>query len=265
MKKLLLFILVLFGLISFESIANYNPGTGTYNYGCGPGVPPNVCMSGGNSNGGSTVTPRYFGGVSIDPSTRKYGASWNYKNGEDARNSAKKICSESSNSDRCVSYWSSYYYTAVSISTDDQVTKFGTSDSYDSAWNAALKECQKAGGNDCEVVLMASSTSSPDEKRWGALAYNPETEKYGFSWNHYTRREANEAALKECGNSGCLVSGFQSKNGAMAVSPDGQLYFASSGKNMKDAEKEAVKGCKKKYKSKTCEIVLRGHAEAEYK
>ena len=34
---------------------------------------------------------------------------------------------------------------------------------------------------------------------------------------------------------------------------------------MKDAEKQAIKGCKKEFKAKTCEIVLRGNAEAEYK
>ncbi len=258
MKKLFLFFFLLLGVLGVTLKAD--PG-------CGVTIPIEVCRGEQwpPSSGYSTPAPRSYGGVAVDPTTRKYGATWNYDNGDDAKYEAVRLCASSSNSNRCIGYWFSYYYTAVAISSDDKVTKFGASDSYDSAWNSALKECSKAGGNDCEVILMSSSTSEPDEKRWGALAYDPDTKDSGFSWNYYTKREAREAALKSCNSSGCLVSGFQSKYGAMAISPDNKLYFESSGKNMKDAEKQAIKGCKKEFKAKTCEIVLRGNAEAEYK
>ena len=261
MKKLLFFIVFLFGTLSFQAMANYDPGTGTYNYGCGPGVPPDVCSGGG---GGSNTVPRVFGGVAVDPSTRTFGATWNYKNGDNAQSKAEQICAENSKSNRCIGYWSSYYYTAVAMSSDDVVTRFGSADSYDSAWNTALKACINAGGNDCEVMLMASSTSSPDEKHWGALAYDPETQNYGISWDAYTRREANEAALKECKNKSCLVLGFQAKYATFALASEERLYLGLSNKSMKDAEKDGIKGCKKDYKVKTCEIVLRGYAESKY-
>ena len=108
---------------------------------------------------------------------------------------------------------------------------------------------------------MTSSTSSPDEKRWGSLSYDIKTGKWGKSWNHYTRREAIAASEKSCGTIDCRSLGFQSKYAALAMSPNGGLVLGSSGKNVKDAGKEAIKRCKKEFKVKTCEIVMDGMAE----
>ena len=57
---------------------------------------------------------------SIDPVSRKYGAAWNYSDGESAKYASEKICVQKSNSNRCISHWASYYYTAVAISSDDR-------------------------------------------------------------------------------------------------------------------------------------------------
>ncbi len=253
MKKILFFFLV-FLSFNFISKANF--------------IPLEQCYGGGHMPVGqcpAPPAPRTYGGVSIDPVSREYGAAWNYSDGESAQNAAKKICTQNSNSNRCISYWASFYYTAVAISSDDKVTKFGASDSFDSAWNSAITACQKAGGNDCEVVLMASSTSKPDEKRWGSLSYDPKTGKWGKSWNHYTRREAVAASEKSCNSPGCMSLGFQNTYAAMAMSPGQELIVGFSNKNMKDAGKDAIKKCKKKFKVKTCEIVLEGMAESDIK
>ena len=253
MRKLLFFFLV-FLSFNFISKANF--------------IPLEQCYGGGHMPVGQCPAPpaaRTYGGVSIDPVSRKYGAAWNYSDGESAKYASEKICVQKSNSNRCISHWASYYYTAVAISSDDKVTKFGSADSYDSAWKNAIAACQKAGGYECEVVLMTSSTSKPDEKRWGSLSYNIKTGKWGKSWNHYTRREAVAASEKSCGSPECASLGFQSTYAAMAMSPGKELIVGLSNKNMKDAGKDAIKRCKKEFKVKTCEIVLEGMAEGDVK
>lgn len=108
-----------------------------------------------------------------------------------------------------------------------------------------------------------SNSGKPDEKHWGFLSYNVNTGKAGRAWNHYTRREAVAASEKACGGPECALLGFQSKYTAMAISPDKELIVGFSGKNMKDAEKDAVKKCKKEFKVKTCEVVVKGMAESD--
>ena len=253
MKKLLFILSILIGF-NFISMANFIPLEQCYN---GGHMPVGQCPA--------PPAPRYYGGISIDPATRKYGATWNYSNGNEAQNRALELCRKNSGSNRCISHWASYYYTAVAISSDDKVTEFASSDSYGTAWDNALKACKNAGGYDCEVVLMGSNSSEPDEKRWGSLSYNVKTGAMGISWSHYTRREAVAGSEKACGSAECASLGFQSKYAAMAISPDSRLIVGTSGKNMKDAEKDAIKKCKKNYKVKTCEITVKGMAEREYK
>ena len=112
---------------------------------------------------------------------------------------------------------------------------------------------------------MTSNSAKPDEKRWGSLSYDTKTGKWGKSWNQYTRREAVAESEKFCGEPGCSSLGFQSKYAAMAMSPTQNLMVGTSSKSMKEAEKEAIKRCKKEFKAKSCEIVVQGMAESEYK
>ncbi len=210
------------------------------------------------------IEQRAFGGVSMDPVTREFGAVWNYSDGESAQYDAETICKENSKSKRCASTWFSYYYSAVAISSDDKVIKFGNSDSYDNAWKEAIKNCKIAGGLECEVALMASSNSEPDRKLWGALAYDPVSGMGGVSWNKHTQKEAFDAAIKVCGKEGCLAVGFQSKYAAMAQNVGSNLKAGYSNKSMEDAEKEAIKECKKAFKVKSCELVIAGMSEENY-
>lgn len=210
------------------------------------------------------IEQRSFGGVSIDPVTREFGAVWNYSDGESAQYDAEAICKENSKSKRCVGTWFSYYYSAVAISSDDKVVKFGNSDSYDTAWKEAIKNCNKAGGLECEVALMASSNSEPDRKLWGALAYDPVSGMGGVSWNQHTQKEAFDTAIKVCGKAECLAVGFQSKYAAMAQNVGKDLKVGFSNKSMKEAEKEAIKECKKAFKVKSCELVMSGMSEENY-
>ena len=49
MKKLLFFIIILFGILNVQLAANYDSGTNSYDYGCGVGIPPSVCGADGSS------------------------------------------------------------------------------------------------------------------------------------------------------------------------------------------------------------------------
>ena len=49
MKKLLFFIIILFGILNVQLAANYDSGTNSYDYGCGVGIPPFVCGADGSS------------------------------------------------------------------------------------------------------------------------------------------------------------------------------------------------------------------------
>ena len=206
-------------------------------------------------------TSRVWGSISVDPVTRAYGAAWNYPDSESAQYDAEAACIKNSKSKRCTTNSASFYYTAVAISSDNKIIRFGSSDSYNSAWDDALKKCKKAGGFECEIAMMASSSSEPDRKLWGAIAYDPVSGLRGVSWGQNTQKEAFNTAVKMCGNEGCMAIGFQNKYAAMAADSKSNLKMGYSDKELKEAENEAIKACKKAFKVKSCEIVMVGMSE----
>lgn len=206
----------------------------------------------------SQPVPQVWGGIAIDPSTREYGGVWNYSDGNEAMEAARINCNQRSQSERCIGFAASYYYIAVAVSTDDAVVEFDGANTIKDAEKLALKKCNKAGGNDCEVVMIGYNDKEPDVYRWGALAYNPATKDYGYSWSKYTRREAVEGALQSCGDQ-CVAYGFQERYASMAMSPDEKLIVGVGGK-LEEADSRALKLCRKTYKVDECTIVLQGNA-----
>ena len=55
MKKLFLFIILLFGILSMQSFA--------WNYGCGENIPPSVCGADGSGNSGYNNEPADYSKV----------------------------------------------------------------------------------------------------------------------------------------------------------------------------------------------------------
>ena len=252
MKKLLiLFIFIIFNSIGFSYCISAQRCQ----------CPDGTIIQYGQSCPVETTPVRAWGSISVDPVTRELGAVWNYPDSKSANYDAEAICAKNSKSKRCTTNAASFYYTAVAISSDDKVVKFGSSDSYDSAWDKALKDCKKAGGLECEVAIMASSTSEPDRKLWGAVAYDPVSKARGVSWGQHTQKEAFNAAITVCGKEGCQAAGFQSKYAAMAGDSKNNLKMGYSNKDLKEAEDEAIKACKKSFKVKSCEIVTMGMSE----
>ncbi len=246
MKKLLLFVVVLFGILSVQSFA--------WNYGCGENIPPHVCGADGSNNGGgygTVVSTTYYGGMAVDVKTRKFSSAWNYQDGESAKQEAMKSCGN-----MCVGTWASSDYMVIAISEDDKNWGYGASDKYATAWQDAINMCQKSN-KVCEVAIVGHPTSKADYVYWGALAYNTRTGAVGVGKQGIRSKDTSQAALDngKCLNNECTFFAFQENFGALAQTSAGIFYKGVSNKNLKEAEKQAVKNCKKESKEKTCEVV----------
>lgn len=87
----------------------------------------------------------------------------------------------------------------------------------------------------------------PASAGYGAIAWDRDTGKYGVSWNQPTPQRAEEAALGECGASGCKVVGKVGPRmcGALATTQDGKHAGAARRKDRDAARLAAVKNCVK--------------------
>jgi hypothetical protein len=82
---------------------------------------------------------------------------------------------------------------------------------------------------------------------YGAIAWDQSTGKYGASWNQPTGKRAEEAALGECGASGCKVVQRIGPRmcGALATTEDGKHAGAAWRRDREAARLAAVKNCGK--------------------
>jgi hypothetical protein len=80
---------------------------------------------------------------------------------------------------------------------------------------------------------------------YGAIAWDQSTGKYGQSWNQPTKKGAEEAALGECGASGCqIVARIEPRMcGALATTQDGKNAGAAWRKDRETARLAALKSC----------------------
>ena len=83
---------------------------------------------------------------------------------------------------------------------------------------------------------------------FGAIAWDKQTGKRGWSWNQATQKRADEVALSECGASSCkvIIRAGPAMCGALASSEDGK-YVGAAGRKTRDAARvAALKNCPKK-------------------
>ena len=172
MKRLLLFILVLFGILSAQSFA--------WNYGCGENIPPDVCGASSGSN--STYSPPVR---QYDPPTNYYYLMFTLKNNNyrliDLKttdvtkaieygfgcNRDSEICSAVTKND----------YVAVVTSEDNRVflglaTTFNNT-SPKEAEKYAIKECKKGRdgikGKNCKLIMILKHNFYLEDKRSGEI------------------------------------------------------------------------------------------------
>ncbi|MGB8607897.1 caspase family protein [Bradyrhizobium sp.] len=82
-----------------------------------------------------------------------------------------------------------------------------------------------------------------DLKPWGSIVYGPESDKWGISWNHASRKAAVADARTNCGASKCQfeLSFYGTRCGAFAIS--GKSWSLSQGETIQRAKDAALEEC----------------------
>ena len=100
------------------------------------------------------------------------------------------------------------------------------------------------------VVLglgVAQLTVLPALAEFGAIAWDEKTGKFGASWNEATAQRAAEAAMSDCGASGCkvIIRPGRKECAALATTESGK-YAGGAARRDKDAARvAALTNCKK--------------------
>jgi Caspase domain/Domain of unknown function (DUF4189) len=114
------------------------------------------------------------------------------------------------------------------------------------------KSSMPATGEATEGVLTRLRKMD-DLKPWGSIVYGPDTDKWGISWNHTSRKAAVEDARSNCGASKCPVelSFYGTGCGAFAIS--GKSWSLVQRETVQRAKDAALDECGKAGKS--CRII----------
>ena len=93
------------------------------------------------------------------------------------------------------------------------------------------------------VLLIAV----PAFAEYGAIAWDKETGKRGWSWNQQTQSRADEVALSECGTTGCkvIMRTARGECAALATNEAGKYVGAASRPDRDAARLAALANCKK--------------------
>jgi Domain of unknown function (DUF4189) len=90
-------------------------------------------------------------------------------------------------------------------------------------------------------------SATPALATYGAIAWDKESGKRGWSWNQPTSQKAAEVAVSECGASGCKVV-IHTGTGvcaALATTADGKFAGGAARKTKDEARLAALANCQK--------------------
>src|SRR5215472_15163236 len=96
-------------------------------------------------------------------------------------------------------------------------------------------------------LVAAQLIAVPARAQSGAIAWDKETGKQGWSWNEQTQARADEVALSACGTTGCKVIMRTGRRecAALASNQAGKYVGAASRKDRDAARLAALANCKK--------------------
>jgi hypothetical protein len=96
-------------------------------------------------------------------------------------------------------------------------------------------------------LVSVPLTAVPAVAQYGAIAWDKETGKQGWSWNQQTQARADEVALSACGTTGCKVIMRTGRRecAALASNEAGKYVGAASRKDRDAARLAALANCKK--------------------
>ena len=98
------------------------------------------------------------------------------------------------------------------------------------------------------VLGAVQFTAAPARAaEYGAIAWDKQTGKRGWSWNQPTQKRADEVAVSECGASGCkvIIRAGPAMCAALASTDDGKHIGAASRKDRDTARVASLKDCDK--------------------
>jgi hypothetical protein len=106
------------------------------------------------------------------------------------------------------------------------------------------------------AVYALLSTTPAFAAGGGAIAWDRETGKYGASWNQTTPKRAVEAAISQCGASGCRVvlKVRPMMCGALAISGDSKKAGAAVRNDLDTARVAALTSCQKNKGATDCAV-----------
>ena len=145
MKKLFLFILVLFGILSTQSFA--------WNYGCGENIPPDVCGAGASQPITGVKRTGDYNAFAYDKESGAYGTGHNY-DFNDAKKEALNNCG-TKNCKILVIKAEDYAVMGYVVTSSNGLVLDGYIDigyRYEDAVDKVIKKCQKKGGINCRLV-----------------------------------------------------------------------------------------------------------------
>ena len=93
-------------------------------------------------------------------------------------------------------------------------------------------------------ILLAAT---PALAAYGAIAWDKQSGKRGWSWNEATAQKAAEVAISECGASGCkvIMRTGAGQCAALATIDTGKFVGAAARKTKDDARLAALANCQK--------------------
>ena len=163
MKKLLLFVLILFGILSVQSFA--------VNYGCGENIPPYVCGAAPPPSNSSSSYNNYSGSdysimyqeFAYDKDSGAYGSGKNVK-----RNVAKKTALTNCGTAKCKITLSGGGF--VVVSSNGVVLSVKTNNleytKYMEKQSETLKKCENTGGFNCKIIYDTKNFHYDVEKEY---------------------------------------------------------------------------------------------------
>jgi len=104
------------------------------------------------------------------------------------------------------------------------------------------------------VAQTKPGKRSAEPNRFGAIAYNRESQSWGVGFNFARARDANVEALKECGHGKCEVV-HKFRNGCAALADGPKVHAAASGATREEAQTRSLRRCTELNKQATCNLV----------
>ena len=157
MKKLLLFVVILFSTLSVQSFA--------WNYGCGENIPPEVCGAGSGPSQPTIGLTSGYGAIAINTKNGVYFTILQQSSSKTAKEIVMSECGE----DCTLIPIASGACTAIASSVDGKYSHdtaaatlldIGKNTRKERAGKKAIKKCEKNGGKNCLIETAVCADGS---------------------------------------------------------------------------------------------------------